>query len=72
MSLFLPVLKAVLWPADVFVCLALIKMLQDDGKVQLDTGKYLEILKKDLRLVTVNFVYQNIYLTSKMLRYDAC
>jgi len=47
-------------------------MLQDDGKVQLDTGKYLEILKKDLRLVTVNFVYQNIYLTSKMLRYDAC
>jgi len=28
-------------------------MLQDDGKVQFDTSKYLEILKKDLRLVEV-------------------
>lgn len=27
----------------------LIKMLQDDGKVQFDTSRYLEILKKDLR-----------------------
>ena len=30
-------------------------MLQDDGKVHFDTNKYLEILKKDLRLVTVKF-----------------
>jgi len=27
-------------------------MLQDNGKVQFDTSRYLEILKKDLRLVT--------------------
>lgn len=33
---------------------ALIKMLQDDGKVQFDTSKYLEILKKDLRCHVCN------------------
>ena len=32
-------------------------MLEDDGKVQFDTSKYLEILKKDLRLVEIWFAY---------------